>query len=208
MVTALSTPDVQSGHVAGWVGVGAPGEGPGGTDEWIQVGLNGLPGTGNALYYEVMQPGTGVTYTELATDVPTGRNFRVAVLETASTPGTWRVWVDGRPVSAPLALTGGEHLTPMAMGESWDGGRPACNQYSYRFARVSIAAAPGGSWARAGDSTVLQDPGYRVVQRTTATFDAGAAGLLPVQPVNRPTARVLASASKPAAKHRRPAKRP
>src|SRR5579884_1778723 len=26
--------DVRAGHVAGWVGVGGPGQGPNGTDEW------------------------------------------------------------------------------------------------------------------------------------------------------------------------------
>src|SRR5436190_19675677 len=39
-LTSLAPPVVESGHVAGWVGIGGPGEGPGGTDEWLQVGLN------------------------------------------------------------------------------------------------------------------------------------------------------------------------
>ena len=41
IVTPLNTFDVLSGHVAGWVGVGGPGEGPGGSDEWLQIGLSG-----------------------------------------------------------------------------------------------------------------------------------------------------------------------
>jgi hypothetical protein len=174
VLTSLGAPAVESGHVAGWIGVGAPGEGPGGSDEWIQVGLNSLPDTGNTLYYEVMRPGSGLRYGVLVTDVPTGRRIRVAVLEMASAPGVWRVWVDGRPVTQPIALGSGSRLTPMAMGESWGGGRVACNSFKYRFARVAIAAARGGSWQPALDSTVLQDPGYRVVRRTTATFDASA----------------------------------
>ncbi len=48
-LSSLGTPVVESGHVAGWVGVGGPGQGPGGANEWIQVGLNSLPGTGNRL---------------------------------------------------------------------------------------------------------------------------------------------------------------
>lgn len=192
VLTALTTPTVESGHVAGWVGVGAPGEGPGGSDEWIQVGLNSRPDTGNTLYYEVVRPGSEVEYAEIATDVPTGRPFRVAVLETSSLPGAWRVWVDGQPVTPPLWLGGGTELTPMAMGESWGGGRSVCNGYGYRFARVSIAGARGGSWRLAGDSTVLQDPGYRVVPLEPATFDAGAAASLAAGPAE-PT-RALASA--------------
>ena len=37
----LDTPAVagSSSHVAGWVGVGGPGLGPHGEDEWLQVGL-------------------------------------------------------------------------------------------------------------------------------------------------------------------------
>ncbi|HEY8774097.1 MAG TPA: hypothetical protein VIM05_05965 [Gaiellaceae bacterium] len=70
--------------------MGAPGQGPGGSDEWIQVGLNSLPGTGNTLYYEVMRPGGGASYGEVATNVDNGRPVRVAVLETASQRNAWR----------------------------------------------------------------------------------------------------------------------
>jgi hypothetical protein len=188
VLTSLTQPAVESGHVAGWVGVGAPGQGPGGTDEWIQVGLNSLPGTGNTLYYEVMRPGAGVSYQEVAANVRNGRPVRVAVLETAGQPDAWRVWVDGRPVTPPIKLIGSHRaLTPMAMGESWDGGRPVCNSFSYRFARVSVAAAPGGSWQAASDAAVLQDPGYRVVRRAPASFEASATSL-PAEPQAPPRA--------------------
>ncbi len=172
VVRALAAPTVESGHVAAWVGVGGPGEGPGGSDEWIQVGLNGFPGGRTSLYYEVMRPGAGVTYEEVEGDVPTGQPVRVAVLETASAPGTWRVWIDGRPATPAIPLRAGRDLTPMAMGESWDGGRPACNRFSYRFEGVSVATAPGGSWRTATGATVLEDPGYRVVGRGATSFDA------------------------------------
>ena len=69
-LSSLSAPSVQSGHVAGWVGVGGLGQGPGGSNLWIQVGLNSTPGTANKLYYEVMRPGTGQTYAEVATSCP------------------------------------------------------------------------------------------------------------------------------------------
>ena len=183
VVTSLGTPAVESGHVAGRVGVGAPGEGPVGSGEWIQVGLNSLPGTGNKLYYEVMRPGATASYTELATSVGNGRPVRVAVLETAANPNAWRVWVDGRPVTPPIEIVGSHGaLTPMAMGESWDGGRPACNRYSYRFEHVSVAQAPGASWQAARDAAVLQDPGYRVIKRAPASFEASATRPLPQAP--------------------------
>ena len=175
VLTALATPAVESGHVAGWVGVGGPGEGPAGSDEWVQVGLNSLPGTGNTLYYEVMRPGAGASYAEVATDVGNGRPVRVAVLETTADPNAWRIWVDGRPVTPPIHLAGSRGaLTPMAMGESWDGGQPACNRYSYRFERVSVAQAPGGSWQAARTAFVFQDPGYRVTRSAQASFIASA----------------------------------
>ena len=206
-VTALASPAVESGHVAGWVGVGGPGEGPGGTDEWIQAGLNSLPGTGNRLYYEVVRPGSKSRYGEVATDVPTGQPVRIAVLEVAASPGSWRVWVNGRAVTPPIALRGGESLTPMAMGESWDGGR-GCNRYRYRFERVSIAAARGGSWQPALESTVLQDPGYRVVQRAPASFDATATVASGVLPTQSPAAPQPASGDDRATALRSPARKP
>jgi hypothetical protein len=188
VLTSLAAPAVESGHVAGWVGVGGPGQGPGGTDEWIQVGLNSLPGTPNKLYYEVMRPGSGPSYSELSANVANGRPVRVAVLETSVSSGAWRIWVNGRAVTAPIALRGSHgRLSPMAMGESWDGGRPACNRYSYRFENVAIAGAPGGSWQAARDSAVLQDRGYRVVRRAPDSFDASATRpSVPAPPPSQP----------------------
>ena len=75
-------PKVKSGHVAGWIGVGAPGRSRA-ADAWIQVGLNRTPGSGNTLYYEVVRADTYWNYKEIVDDVPTGRPFRVAVLETS-----------------------------------------------------------------------------------------------------------------------------
>ena len=58
LISPLNAFDVLNGHVAGWVGVGGPGEGPNGSDEWLQVGYAGFPGiTGSDIYYEVAQPG-------------------------------------------------------------------------------------------------------------------------------------------------------
>ena len=58
LISPLDAFDVLNGHVAGWVGVGGPGEGPNGSNEWIQVGYAGFPSiTGSDIYYEVAQPG-------------------------------------------------------------------------------------------------------------------------------------------------------
>jgi hypothetical protein len=170
-LTAVAQPLVESGHVAAWVGVGSPDEGPGGSAEWLQVGLNSEPGTSSRLYYEITRPNQDPQYVELASEVAAGTQHRVAVLEQAGRPGVWRVWVDGRSASAPIALAASHHrLTPMAIAESWDGGAPACNRYAYRFDRVSLAASPGGSWQALAHPDVLVDPGYRVVPRTDAGF--------------------------------------
>jgi hypothetical protein len=170
-VTAVAQPVVERGHVAAWVGVGSTDEGPGGAAEWLQVGLNSEPGTPSRLYYEITRPSQDPQYVELASEVAVGTQHRVAVLEQAGRPGVWRVWVDGRPASAPISLPAShQRLTPMAIAESWDGGAPACNRYAYRFDRVSLAAAAGGSWQTLAHPDVLVDPGYRVVRSTDAGF--------------------------------------
>ena len=63
LITPLDAFDILNGHVAGWVGVGGPGQGPNGTNEWIQIGYSGFPWvTGSDIYYEVAQPGRYPTY--------------------------------------------------------------------------------------------------------------------------------------------------
>src|SRR5262245_60319708 len=64
-LAAVARPLVERGHVAAWVGVGAPGQGPGGADEWLQIGLNMIAGNAAKLYYEVASPATGLRYFEL-----------------------------------------------------------------------------------------------------------------------------------------------
>jgi hypothetical protein len=146
-----------------------------------------------------MQPGGAPpTYAELDTNVAAGRPVKVAVLETAGSSGVWRVWVDGQPVTGPIALPGSHGaLAPMAMGESWDGGRPACNRYNYRFDRVSIASSPGGGWQPVRSGAVLQDSGYRVIKRAEASFDATTTRPLPPE-TRAPTAARPAPAAQPA----------
>src|ERR1700693_6340971 len=42
-VTPVAGFNILSGHVAGWVGVGGPRQGPNGADEWLPGGFRGLP---------------------------------------------------------------------------------------------------------------------------------------------------------------------
>ncbi len=162
-VTPLAGFNVLSGHVAGWVGVGGPGQGVNGKDEWLQVGFSGFPElTGNDLYYELQLPGKAPSYHQLATNLPMGKAARIAVLEMHRRPNVWRVWVNGTAASQPIYLAGSHHRwSPIATAESWDGGTAgACNGFLYRFHRVSIAHAPGGGWQQLAG-------GYQISSSTT-----------------------------------------
>ena len=56
-LTLVQRPNVASGHVAGWVGVGGPGQGPNGEDAWIQAGIASMPGMDPFLYAEITRGG-------------------------------------------------------------------------------------------------------------------------------------------------------
>jgi hypothetical protein len=149
VITPLSAFNVMSGHVAGWVGVGGPKQGPNGSDEWLQVGFSGFPGlSGTSIYYELMLPSGAPTYHQVMTGLPLGRSARVAVLEMGGRPDYWRVWVNGAPASKPIRMPASHgRWSPIATAESWDGGTGGtCNSFLYRFHQVQIAHAPGGSW--------------------------------------------------------------
>jgi hypothetical protein len=164
-IAALSTPQVISGHVAGWVGLGGPGLGPHGSDEWIQVGLSADDVTNNVnqIYYEVTWPSRGPVFFPVATVLP-GVTHRLAVLEMAHRRSWWRVWMDGHAVSKPIYLPASHGAWwPEATAESWNGGNSGvCNRYAYRFSNVVTARGPGGAWQRLGRGARYQDPGYRV----------------------------------------------
>jgi hypothetical protein len=170
-VTPLAAFSISTGHVAGWVGVGGPGEGPNGTDEWIQVGYNAIGGIGGPnLYYEVTRSGGQPTYHQLATGLRIGQARRVAVLEMHARPNWWRVWVNGNPVTKPIYLAGShDRWSPIATAESWDGGSgTVCNAFLYRFQRVAIAHAPGGGWAPLAHGMTI-GTGSALVKRSAAT---------------------------------------
>ena len=157
-VTPLAAYSIATGHVAGWVGVGGPGEGPGGADEWIQVGYNTIGGIGGPnLYYEVTPAGGQPTYHQIAANLQVGRAERVAVLELHGRPNWWQVLVNGKPVAGPINLPGSHgRWSPIATAESWDGGTgTVCNAFLYRFHRVTIARVPGGGWVPLANATPI-----------------------------------------------------
>jgi hypothetical protein len=139
---------VQSGHVAGWVGVGGPGQGPRGTDEWLQVGFSAFPSwNGNDLYYEVARPGSAPTYSLIRSAVASGTRVRVSVLEMRARKNWWRVWVNGSPASKPIHLPASHRRWgPVVTAESWDAGNTGCNAFAYRFGAIRVALTPGGTW--------------------------------------------------------------
>lgn len=162
-LVALGDPQVETGLVAAWVGVGGRGQGAGGSDAWIQVGFSSFQGNPGNLYFEITRPGFGTHYTQVRERVVPGTRYRMAVLEVYRRPGWWKVWVDGAPVSEPVYLPGSSRgWRPIATAETWHAGRPVCNLFSYRFGRVSVAGA-GGAWRRFRSGHLFQDPGYRVV---------------------------------------------
>jgi hypothetical protein len=172
-VSTLSLPRVFEGHVAAFVGVGGPGQGPAGSDEWLQIGFSGFSGGESSIYYEAALPGRAPLYTELKANVHAGETHRIAVLEQHGRRDWWRVWLDGRPASRPIHLTGSHaRWVPMATTESWTPGRSTCNAYAFAFNRLSVPTAPGGSWRRLGDQVSFSDPGYRVVRRAQTAFVA------------------------------------
>ena len=168
-------PEVMSGHVAGWVGVGGPGSGPSGTDEWIQVGLSAFPGSSSSsLYYEVARPNAAPLYHEITSGLAVGASRKVAVLELATHRSWWRVFVDDRPVGDAVYLPGSHGAwKPLATTETWGAGSFVCNRFSYRFGSVAVATRPGGGWQRLSRHFTFESHGYRVRRVDAATFVAG-----------------------------------
>jgi hypothetical protein len=174
-ITPLPAFTVLSGHVAGWVGVGGPRQGPNGTDEWLQVGFSGFPWAGGtSLYYELKIPGRAAAYHEIATGTPVGSPSRVAVLEVHGHANWWRVWVDGSPASAPIRLPESHgRWAPIATAESWDGGTGGgCNSFLYRFNGVTLAHAPGGEWRPLSGGYAITSPTTRLARDSGQSFIA------------------------------------
>jgi hypothetical protein len=146
-ITPTRALNVAAGHVAGWVGVGGPGQGVNGEDAWLQVGIASVEGTQPFVYAEIARDGRHPQFMLLREGLRIGESHRVAALEMSGRPGWWQVWVDGSPKTKPLRIEGSSgRWAPIATAESWDGGKGACNRFAFRFERVSVSDGGGGSW--------------------------------------------------------------
>jgi hypothetical protein len=171
IITAIDRPVVVDGQVGGWVGVGGPDAGPAGAAEWIQGGLSSFSNGESQLYYEISEPGNGISYTTVDAAVGSGASFAVAVVEIASRPNWWRFEVNGRAVS-PAVLLPGSHgnWEATATAETWNGRAGACNRFSYRF--DALSAYHTGAWRPVGKPLVLSDRGYGLEAQTGSSFVA------------------------------------
>ena len=146
-ITLTRAPSVEAGHVAGWVGVGGPGQGANGEDAWIQAGIAAMEGMDPMIYAEITRGNRAPEFIPVEEGVAFGRPHKLAVLEMAGRPGWWRVWVDGQAVTDPVRMRDSSgRWAPIATAESWNAGTAACNAFGFRFERVSVSYGGGGSW--------------------------------------------------------------
>jgi hypothetical protein len=172
VITPLGPFDIAHGHVAGWVGVGGPGEGPNGTDEWLQIGLSGFPGLYTDVYYEVTLPNHDSVYHEVLQNPQAGHPYRFAVRE--DRPNHWRVWMNRKPVSPSYYLPQSHNaFMPIATAEAWDGGgtNAACNDFLYSFKNVKVAKRPGGVFHGLTGGYRIQSP-KATLRRAGSSFIA------------------------------------
>jgi hypothetical protein len=175
-ISMLNDPAVFGGsnHVAGWIGVGGPGVGPHGEDEWLQVGLATFGDSNEGrLYYEVAQPGHAARYTELQTGIRPGQKLRVAVLELPFARDSWIV-VSPTGIAGPFYLPRSHRAwEPIATAESY-AATTQCNRYSYRFDRLQLALSDG-RWRTMRRASALQDPGLRLSRHGSSAFSTATA---------------------------------
>jgi hypothetical protein len=175
-ISMLDRPSVfgSTGHVAGWVGVGGPGLGPGGEDEWLQVGLATFGDSRDGrLYYELARPGSPPRYTELAYGIRPGQKMRLAVLELPFARGFWIV-VSPAGIAGPFYLPRSHRAwAPVVTAESY-AETTRCNGYAFRFGGVQLADADG-SWDTMRRASTLEDPGWRLRRHGASAFSATSA---------------------------------
>jgi hypothetical protein len=164
-VTAVDPALIADGQVVAWVGVGrATVAGKRGA---IRVGLLATNGEPNRLYYEILRPQGWRTF--VGAYVAPGERHRIAVLEIARRRGWWRVWIDGRPISAAVNLRGRGGRTAMATAETWRGSTGTCTPFQYRFAHISVLT-PDRTWRGLDRSRRVVDSGFELVRPAPHTF--------------------------------------
>ena len=172
-ITAFTPLRVEPGHAAGWVGI--DGHDRAGRPGWLQVGYVGFQGDDRRIYYEVKPPSGVARFVELESGVPLGEPHRVAVRAEAARPSRWRVWLEGRPVTAPIRLPGSEQgRRAVATAESWNAGTGSCNALHFQFGEVGVLPSTR-RWRASAQTAVLEDPGYEVRDRTRTGLGAAPA---------------------------------
>jgi hypothetical protein len=162
-ITPTAQANVIAGHVAGWIGVGGPGQGSNGETAWLQVGVTSIPDTPTMVYAEITRAGQEPVFVPLVRGVQVGESHRVAVLEMSHRPNWWRVWLDGKAATDPVLLENSTNRwKPIATAESWNGGQAVCNRFAFRFDGVGVAAAAGGSWHPFAPGYRFQDRGFEI----------------------------------------------
>lgn len=164
VITAPVAPQVESGDVSGWIGVGRTSV-PGKLGV-LRVGLLAQTDGTMQLYYEVRRGGGWVRHP--GPIVQPGERHFVKVARTHRHSKRWHVRIDGRRIGSSLRLAGGSKwLRAVATAESWDGGAPSCNRFQYSFQKVKVKRR---GWHRVENKKLIQDPGYKVLKRHKTHF--------------------------------------
>lgn len=170
-ITATEQPRVASGHAAGWIGVGGPSQARSGETMWLQAGIATIPGLGSFVYAEITRAGADPVFVPLVENAQVGQSYSLAVLEMASRPNSWRVWLNGTPVTEAIELPGSSgYWKPIATAESYND-TGTCNRFGYRFEQVAVAKAAGGAWKTFTPGGQFLDRGFAVKQLRPATAD-------------------------------------
>ena len=165
VITAPVTPQVESGDVSGWIGVGRVGVS--GKRGFLRVGLLGQTDGTMQLYYEVRRSGGWAR--SLGPQVQPGERHFVKVVHSRREKTRWRVLIDHNPVGPSMRLGNGwRRLRAVATAESWDGGSPSCNHFQYSFGHVNVKRGRG--WQRMRGRKFIQDPGYKVLKQHKSKF--------------------------------------
>jgi Polysaccharide lyase len=165
MIKAPVAPQVDSGDVSGWIGVGRVGV----SGKWgvLRVGLLAQADSTMQLYYEVRRNGAWVRH--LGPQAQAGERHFVKVARSWRNPTRWRVLIDGKMVGHSMRLGNGwKWLRAAATAESWDGGTATCNQFRYAFRKFKVKNSHG--WRGVHDRRLIQDPGYKILKQRTSRF--------------------------------------
>ena len=184
-VRPLSRPNVQNGVVTAWVGIGPTNTPPDKLLGFLHVGVIALPVQSPRLFWEYRRPGTATTIRHLRKYIRIGTRHRVAVREVAGRPGRWRVWIDRRIVSPAMNVRRVGGWRPRVMIESLPDRTTSCNNFKYRFSRVSVVRRLGTHepWRRLIRAYTFRSPGVGV---THPAHSALVTLKAPSQPPNAP----------------------